>query len=236
MAFTSLPEQSGLARSLYIALFLCLLLLGYGLIRYRGMLVFSGQGLLFAGLLLLLTLIFAAYAFLGREISEGFGREEMWAQRQGMNFGLLVALFWVAEVVVDNIIPTFNLVIAIACIVGVLVVQFIAGVYGAQHTRSFSFGLRIGLWSGMLSSLIAWIVLLVLTYILMPQLQGYSRYMQGFAHSGTSDIMTYIVKNAISAATGYLVIGPVMGLAFGALGALVGKFFAGRKSVVQSEE
>ena len=236
MAFTSMPEQSGLARSLFVALLLGLLLLGYGLIRYRSMLVFSGQGLLFAGLLLLLTIMFASYAFVGREISEGFGRDEMWAQRQGMNFGLLGSLFLGAEAVVDNILPDFNFLIALACALGLLIVQFIAGLYGARHTRSLSSGLRIGLWSGMLSSLIAWIVLLLMTYILMPLLQNYPRYIQGFSHSGTSDITTYIAKNAIVAATSYLVIGPIMGLAFGALGALLGKAFAPRKPAPQLEE
>ena len=223
MAFTSMPQPSGLARGLFVALFVCLLLLGYGLIRYRGMLVFSGQGLLFAGLLLLLTVLFAAYAFVGREISEGFGRDEMWAQRQAVMVGLLAAVFWVVEVVVDNIISTPNRTIAIACGVGVLVVVFFGGLYGAQHTRTFAFGLRIGLWSGMLSSLFAWIALLLLTYILMARLQLYPQYVQGFTHSGNPDIMTYIVKNAIFAAAVHLVIGPVLGLALGALGALAGR-------------
>ncbi len=236
MAFTSMPRQSGLARSLSIALFLCLLLLGYSLIRYRGMLVFSRSGLLFAGLLLVLTGLFAAYAFIVREISEGFGRDEMWAQRQGVNFGLLASLFWLAEVVGDNILPTSSRIIDIICLAGVLVVTLIGGIYGARHTGNFSFGLRIGLWSGMLSALIAWIALLLLTYILMTRLQLYPQYIHGFAHSGDSNITTYIVKNAIFDAAGHLIIGPLLGLALGALGALAGSALFRRKSDLQMEE
>jgi hypothetical protein len=88
----------------------------------------------------------------------------------------------------------------------------------------------------MLSALITWIVLLLLTYVLMSRLQSYPRYMQGLAHSGTYDIAVYIVRNAIVAATGYLVVGPVVGLVFGALGALPGKVFARREAAPQLEK
>lgn len=236
MAFTSMPKPSGLARNLFVALFLCLLLLGYGLIRYRGLLIFSRSGLLFAGLLLVLTVLFVAYAYIGREISEGFGRDEMWAQQQGLNFGILAALFWLAQVAVDTINATPNRVVDIICIGGVIVVTFLAGLYGAWHTHSFSFGLRIGLWSGMLSSLVAWVALLLLTYVLLPRLQLYPLSVQGFAHSGDADIATYIVRNAMFVAAGHLVLGPVLGLALGALGALPGKALSRPESSRQPEE
>ncbi|GAC1475024.1 MAG: hypothetical protein PVSMB5_29150 [Ktedonobacteraceae bacterium] len=236
MAFTPVEEQSGLARNLLVLLFLCLLLLGYGLIRYREMLTFSRPGLLFVGLLLVLTLLFAGYAFIGREVSEGFGRNEMWAQRQGVLFGLLAGLLWVLEIVVDDILPASNSVIAIICLVALLVLACCAGFYGAQHTRSFSFGLKIGLWSGMLGSLIAWIALLLLTYILLERLRLYPQYMLGFRHSGDPDIATYLVKNAIFLAAGHLVLGPLLGLALGALGALAGQGLARRKPAPQADE
>ncbi len=216
-------KQSALGHNLFFSLFFSSLLLGYGLIKYRGMLTFSRQGLLFAGLLLVLVVAFVVYVLVSRDVADGFGRDEIWAQQQGVTFGLLAGLFWIGEIVADNIVATPMRLIGIICIVGVLVVTFLGGVYGAWHTKTFRFGLRIGLWSGMLSSLVAWIIVMFLTYILMERLQHYPQYIQGFAHSGDPDIMTYLVKNAIFASAAHLVFGPLLGLALGALGALLGK-------------
>jgi len=236
MEFTSKPPSSTLGRNLFILLFFCSLLLGYGLFRYRGMLTSSLQGWLFAGVLLVMVVFFAAYAYISREVIEGFGPDEMWAQQRGDSYGLCAGFFWTIEIIAANMTPEPNRIVDIICIVGVLLVAFLGSLHGVLHTRSFAYGLRIGLWSGMLSALISCFVLLLLTYLLLGRLQLYPQYVQEFVHSGDLNITNHIVKNAILASAGHIVLGPLLGLALGALGALLGRTIVHRKPVTQQEK
>ncbi len=46
-------------------------------------------------------------------------------------------LFWICEIVVQDTTVSLIRLIRIMCIVGVLVVTFLGGVYGAWHTKAY---------------------------------------------------------------------------------------------------
>jgi hypothetical protein len=146
------------------------------------------------------------------------------ALRWGAIFGLGAGLGWLIEIVAGNLavgqpwrLPAYFGGTLIA-----LCLTLAVGVAGAVATRSFRGGLVAGIWSGIMSGLIACLALLSLPWLFPGTLQRDAQTLAEYARSGAPDLATYIAGDYSAAAIGHLLIGLLLGLLLGALGAAIG--------------
>lgn len=85
----------------------------------------------------------------------------------------------------------------------------------------------------MISALMAMAALLADTYLFSPIRPGSTVLTQVFTNGADADIPTHLVRDAIASGAGYLVLGSLLGVCLGALGALgaaVGREFISVKT------
>ena len=83
-------------------------------------------------------------------------------------------------------------------------------------------GTLAGFWSGLISGLIAFIVLLCMTYFFMNMLQLDPQNIREFQRNSASDLSTSIVGESLAGGANHLWLGPLLGAGLGAIGGVVG--------------
>ena len=81
----------------------------------------------------------------------------------------------------------------------------------------------MGLWSGIVSGLLAFLILMTITYLFLNIMRSDPQNVLQFQGSGARDLTTFVVGDSLAGATGHLVIGPVLGSGLGLVGGVIGK-------------
>jgi hypothetical protein len=84
----------------------------------------------------------------------------------------------------------------------------------------------IGLWSGIISGLLTFLCLMAITYLFLNIMLRDPQNILQFGTSGAPDLATFVIGDSLAGAVGHLVIGLVLGPAFGTIGTLLGKALA----------
>lgn len=224
-----------LRRLLWLGIALAALLVGYGFIAYPN--IAPHSGIEFGALIYLALLLGVYVVFSFRLVPPADSALE----RVSIGLGLLIGVMWVVEIVVGNLNGTLftlnstvTLTLYFGSILSVLVLSIFAGVRGAQIGNRIRDGILLGLESGMLSALVAFSAGVGMTFLFIQALQQDPQTLREFARSGASDIVTFVIQDFIFAFTNHLLIGIILGLGLGAVGAIIGRALSGKSSTMVS--
>jgi hypothetical protein len=205
------------------AVLLCSLVTGYSLLRYPGVLVPLRVGLLYAGVLVVVLL---SYLVMVWHLTHSMEAESLWIARLGLNWGLLIAFFWLIEMTTGNLLDAQSGLVRILYF-GSSILAFslplFAGIWGTRQSGKIRMGMLAGLWSGIISGLLAFLILMTITYLFLNPILQDPQNLSQFQGSGTPDIATFVIGDSLAGATGHLVIGLVLGPASGFMGGVIGK-------------
>jgi hypothetical protein len=99
----------------------------------------------------------------------------------------------------------------------------LAGAVGAMRTGRIQTGAAVGFWSGLISGLITFLTLMLMTYLFMAAFQADPQNVHDFHQSGERTLATLIVGDSLFASCAHLVvIGMLWGTVLGVVGAAVG--------------
>jgi len=227
MSSVSTARDHGVVRSsLLVGILLGTFLVAYGLVHYPATL---NEGTASAVYALLLVVLLAAYCAIAIRLTQTRTEAAAVALRHGAIWGVLVGGFWLVEALAGNL--GFDLVTSwvrlayYGAIFAVLALTFVAGGYAGLRTGRIAAGTLAGLWSGLISGLIACIVLVSMTYLFMGMLQLDPQNIQEFGRNGAPDLATSIVGESLAGGINHLWLGPLLGVALGTVGGVVGVGF-----------
>lgn len=224
-------KSLGLTYSLFAALALSLLCLAIILLRYPG--IGSARVAHIESVLVSSFFILAVAAFIAWRMRVATSQETADA-RTGIILGLVCGGAWILEIsfnnFVDPVISTAharffvdNTVWALIYLI-TLVVSFLRTVRSGKIASA----MRVGLWSGLSSGLLACVMGLLLVVVWMPYLLRDPLNIGEYAARGgaeqSSDMATYFAYETIFGAVGHLVLlGIGFGVALGILGGLLAR-------------
>jgi hypothetical protein len=205
------------------AIFLCLLVTGYSLLRYPGILSPLRVGMIYAGVL---SAVLLSYLLIAWRLTSNNDSNSVLSAGPGLNWGLIIAMAWLIEIVAGNLLdPNYALVRIIyfgSTILG-FSLPLLAGIWGTRLTGSSRVGMLVGLWSGIVSGLLTFLSLMTITYVFLQTMLQDPQNMIQFQGSGARDLATFVIGDSLAGATGHLVIGLVLGPGLGGIGGLIGK-------------
>ena len=217
--------------TLLVGIGLVVVLTAYGIIRFPLIVNLAPvESLIY---LIIFALLLIGYGWYGLRQTNSRAQSTTYILGQGLFFGLVIGLLWVIEVVTGNLNfanADWANVLYFGSMLVVLIVTFAAGFRGAQQSARTIAGIQVGLWSGMISSLITFIALMLITYLFQAKLQAIPQNMQEYLRSGAPDFTTYLVSDSLAGATNHLWIGPFLGLVIGGIGSVIGKALANSAS------
>ena len=226
LAMTSESRHSPLQNFLIIGIFLCLFVAGYSLLRYPAILIPLRSGILFVSIFGLTLL---SYSFITWRLSFNSETEAAWIARTSLGWGILISFFWFVEIVIGNLSntrkTTFQVLYFGASGVA-LILPIIAGAWGANHSGKLRTGRLVGLYSGMVSGLLTFLILMVITYLFLNSFLQDTQNIIQFHESGIVDLTAFVIGDSLAGALGHLVIGLVLGTLLGAIGGAIGKVFS----------
>jgi hypothetical protein len=163
----------------------------------------------------------AGYGILAATLSRDGGQEALTARWYGLATGLAVGGSWVVLLTSAAISPTWSfLPMAVAVLAPAMVATAVA-----CTSRSSAAGTRTALWAGLVGGLTVFIGYSIATFV--SQGRPYDpALITEFHHSGTANLATYAVGDALGGAIVMLLIVPAIALALGSLCALA----AGRRA------
>ncbi len=164
------------------------------------------------------------------------------AFKYGLLFGILLGAFQVVLTLLTNYLNlgSFALFITIAGVVLALVVYLLAGIRASQETGRVGTGAFAGLWAGVVSAIIAFLGALLLAYVNLNTLRQQAAAAAQAAANQTHQALPATTDQlllstaAITALTG-LVASILLGLVVGAIGGMIGRGRASRRTVVTQE-
>jgi hypothetical protein len=190
------------AREMAVAVAAVAALVGYGFVRWPGMVADD----VVVGAIHLAVLVLLLAAYLRASVSPA---AVGWA-------GLLVAALWAASDVMRTLsVPgaiTMAAVAAVGALAGLALVGARARGVGAGARAGASVGVAIGLGS--------FLAIVLVTYLATGRLTGDPQIVAEYHATGARDLTTYAVGESLAAAVNGLWIGPAMGALLGALGGL----------------
>jgi hypothetical protein len=148
------------------------------------------------------------------------------AFRQGVIFGVVLGLFWIAYNLINS---TMNLEGAGASwlnngqTVSLLVLFGLAGLRTARATGQISNGTLAGFWTWLISSGIAIITLWIFTFVFMESIRHNTYMIEDFRSSGAQSMDIFILEDAVGASTFGIALALVIGVVAATLGGLIGK-------------
>ncbi len=205
---------------------LCLVVIGYSLVRYPSILMPLAASAIFLGMMAVAVVVYGVAAVRG---TRPRAAAPALALRAGIGWGILVGMLWIVEVVAGNVLDTRQ--------PGVQVLYYgaegaayglplVAGIWAARHTGQGTTGAQIGFWSGLVSGLITFLALMLVIYIgLALHLSTLidPNELQSLPKAGVPDAATYVVGDGLAGATSHLLlIGPGLGTLAGAIGGFIG--------------
>lgn len=189
-------------KSLLLAICVCLLIVGYSLVRDPAILFPLRTGLVFLTLFLVILLSYTAVIW---RLTRNTMPQDAQIPRHGLNWGLLISAFWLVEILAGNLANGRNVLVRIIYF-GASALAFmpplIAGVWGARKSRHIRTGGLIGLWSGLASGLITFIALMAVTYLFLNTLLQDPQNRLQFQTSGAPDLTTFVIGDSLAARWG----------------------------------
>ncbi len=205
-------DHAVVRRGLGVGIVLSTLLVAYGLVRYPANLNDDPASVVYG---LLLILLLAGYGAITFRLTRTRTAVAAVALRQGAAWGLVFGVLWLVEVLAGNLsfaIATSWVRLAYyGAMLAVLVLTLAAGAYAALRTGRIAAGTLVGFWSGLISGLITFIILLCVTYLCMGMLQHDPQNIQEFQRSGAPDLATSIVAESLAGGINHLWLGPLVG-------------------------
>lgn len=148
------------------------------------------------------------------------------AFRQGVIFGAILGLFWIAHDLINstlNLEATGTSWLNNAQMVALLLLFGLAGLRAAQTTGQVSSGALAGLWTWLISSGIAITMLWIFTFAFMESIRHNAGMIQDFQRSGAGSMDVFIVEDTIGASTFGVALALVIGVLTATLGGVIGK-------------
>jgi hypothetical protein len=154
-------------------------------------------------------------------------------------FGLLIGGLWMGEVVLGNLGGTsvfgdlrefhpsiYGLAPLFA--VGAVMSTAVCGIVVAYQTGSIRAALRVGVWSGVISGAITFVVIMGVTILFHDAMMNDSSNIHEFARSAhrsptEDELSTFLYRDALGGGLNHIWIGPLLGVTVGGLGAIMGK-------------
>jgi hypothetical protein len=175
------------------------------------------------------TAVLCAYALLG---IWGAGRLETADPRLlrlALSFGLVAAMIYAVEIGLEYVLlPSDNTQYGFVEFGLVFLCYLAAGFIASRTTRRVSNGAMTAVAAALISSLLWYIVLLLITYSMKGTPQQASVFraegnMEDFARSGSANFDAWLMQDFLGAGFFHLLLGVVVGAILGCLGGLAGK-------------
>jgi hypothetical protein len=154
-------------------------------------------------------------------------------------FGLLIGAMWIGEVLLGNLGGTSifgNLrgfhphVYALGpwLALSAVGVTAMGGAVAAYQTRSIGVALRVGLWSGLISGVIALVTIVSVVVLfhdaVMKDPSNIHEFARGAHHvPSEAELPRFIHADGLAGGVNHLWIGPLLGVTVGGVGAVMGK-------------
>jgi hypothetical protein len=216
-------SRSSLRQIVTGAVVLCLSVTTYSLLHYSGLLIPLRTGLIYVGVLVLTCLTDLLVVW---RLTNSTDTEYLWIAHQSLKWGLLIAGFWLIEMVTGNLLDarsgTVRTLYFGSSLLAFMLPLF-AGIWGSRKSGRVRAGMLMGLWSGIVSGLLAFLILMTITYLFLNIMRSDPQNVLQFQGSGARDLTTFVVGDSLAGATGHLVIGPVLGSGLGLVGGVIGK-------------
>ena len=212
------------------AVLLCLFITLYSLLRYPGILVPLRTGLIYAVILVLtcLTDLLIIWRLTSRAEAES-----LWIAHQSLKWGLLIAAFWLIEMVTGNLLDARSGTVRTLYFGSsflAFLLPLVAGIWGSRRSGNVRAGMLMGLSSGVVSGLLAFLILMTITYLFLNNMLTDPENLLQFQNSGAPDLVTFVIGDSLAGATGHLVIGLVLGPGLGLVGGVIGKALRTKQS------
>lgn len=171
------------------------------------------------------AVLLAAYSAAVLIIPAHASQETQAALRVGSRFGLGIGLLQVIHLLVENFANlrgTANAATTLAFMVTTFGLWGVSGFVVARSTGSLKNAVAASCWSAAVTMLITVAFGLALMYAGVPPLREVATWGE-FARSGWTDVRAFAIANTLDAAASHLFIAPLVALAVGAFGGVLGK-------------
>ena len=229
LVLASQPQLRALRLGLLTGVLLCLAVVAYGLLRYPAILTPPGPAIAYLLVFAFTAAGYGAMALRGTRPASGA------ALRYGVRVGLLTGCAWLLEVAAGNLFGSAGAHRSwvLALYYGTTVTAFglpvVAGALAARHSGEVASGTIAGLWAGMVSGLITFLGLMVVTYLFLAVLRQDPDNLLEFQRSHAADLSAFLVGDSLAGAINHLwLVGPLLGTAAGTLGGAIGRQLAPR--------
>lgn len=223
-------DHAAVRRGLVVGITLSTLLVGYGLVRYPANLNHSPASLIFGVLLIVLLVGYGVIAFRWMQTRTAAASV---ALRQGVLWGLRFGTLWLVEVLASNLgfaaATIWTRLAYSGAVLAILVLTLCAGAFAALRSGRIVAGAVVGFWSGLISGQIAFMALLVVSYLFIGILLHDPQNIREFQDDGAPDLATSIVGESLAGGINHLWLGPLVGVSLGALGGVVGAGLASER-------
>jgi len=148
-------------------------------------------------------------------------------------FGLITGGMWLVNQTIETFVSlpgALNLLATAPLLLGAFLLWGVAGLLRTWQTGSLRSGLLAAVWSAMLCVLITITFGFLLLFVAFGRLQAGEATDPDFLRSRWSDLHAFVIANTFDAAFSHLLGALVVSLVVGFIGALVGLFFASRRS------
>lgn len=209
---------------------LCLLMTGYSVLRYPAILLPLRIGIIYAGVLVLVLLSNVVIVLC---LTSSTDSDSAWIANRGLTWGIWITGFWLIEIVTGNLFnPNYSIIrlVYFSSSMIAFTAPLLAGALATKQSASVRAGTLVGLWSGVVSGPLTFLILMTVTYLFLNTLLRDPENLLQFHGSGAPDLITFIIGDSLAGATGHLVIGLILGPGLGAVGAIIGQLVTPRIS------
>ncbi len=203
----------------------CLALIAFGLMRYLQVTSSPGIHLAYAAGIILVT---SLPGIVGLAYTRPRWPGAILAIERGAPLGRVLGIIWVFQIMAARLAlaiterqPVGLGLIAIAGI-GTILLAAGSAYLTSRRTGNILTGLQVGLWGAVISSLMAFLTVMVLTYLLSESRLGETQVALAFQESGESNPAAWFFWDQLSGAASYLVLSGGLCLSSGLLGGLAG--------------
>lgn len=188
------------------------------LVRYPAILSLAGAMPIIAGCALLLLTVGVFVCWVTTRPTPAIRT----AIAAGSGIGLVAGILEAIHIAVENFAglnPHAESVSTALFMLALFLFWMVAGYRSAGITCRWSSGALAGLWSAIVTMLIAVTFGFVLLLVALPTLERRNLGSPDFARSGWTDLHAFAIADTFEAGTKVLTVGPILGMLWGSLGA-----------------
>jgi len=140
---------------------------------------------------------------------------------RGTIFGLITGALQVTHMTLENFVdlgPRLNGITTLTFMFCAFMLWGVAGYVVARSTKSIFSGITAAVWSAVVSTLITVTFGFALMYSSVPRPEYVATWAE-FKRSGWTDARAFAIANTLDAGFSHLIIAPIVGIIFGAIGA-----------------